>query len=362
LRYGLWVAVLLLLAGCASRPGLDVLNDVALPAVPGAKVVTVHVATTRASFPGGTTFSGRRAQKLSFAEYTISVPPNHVAGQVEWPDGNPDPARTFVTLRQRPLTKAQFEAGIAPSEKRRQASAFVHGFNVTFQEALFQAAQMSADADTRGTPILFSWPSAGQVLNYVGDKDAVTISRDGFAETIASITKGRRPGEALLLGHSMGGWLTLETLRQLKLSGRQDVLDRLEVILADPDVDIDVFRSQVAVIGPMKPPLRVLVAKDDVALKVSAFVAGDRGRVGAIDVHDPRVEEASHRYGVQVIDISSVQSSDGLNHSRFSQLAAHMGGADNRKAVQKTGAFVLNSVGTILAAPFHVAGEAIGAE
>lgn len=358
MRYA-FLAVLLLLAGCAERPGLDVLSDVAAPVPPGAKAITVYVATTRASFPGGTAFSGRRALGLSFAEYTISVPPGHVAGQIEWPDGNPDPARTFATLRQRPLTKAEFQARIAPTAKRRQASAFVHGFNVTFQEALFQAAQMSADADTRGAPILFSWPSAGKVLNYVGDKDAVTISRDGFAETLATITNGRKPGEALLLGHSMGGWLTLETLRQLKISGRQDVLDRLEVVLADPDVDIDVFRSQVATIGRMNPPLRVLVAKDDVALRVSAFVAGDKGRVGAIDVHDPRVEEASHRYGVQVVDISSVKSSDGLNHSRFAQLAAHMGGADNRKAVQTTGAFVLNSVGTILSAPFAVAGQVV---
>ena len=357
-----FLAVLLLLAGCGERPGLDVLADVAAPLPPGAKSVTVYVATTRGAYPGGTVFSSRRAHALSFAEYTISVPPNHVPGEVEWPGGSPDPSRTFTMLRQRPLTKAEFQARVAPTAQKRQASAFVHGFNVTFQEALFQAAQMSADADTRGTPILFSWPSAGSVLNYVGDKDAVTISRDALTETLVAMTTGRKPGEALLLGHSMGGWLTLEALRQLKIAGRQDVLDRLEVILADPDVDIDVFRSQVAVIGRLSPPLRLLVAKDDVALNVSAFVAGDRGRVGAIDVDDPRVQEASHRYGVQVLDISSVESSDGLNHSRFARLAAHMGGADNRKTVQKSGAFVLNSVGTILAAPFHVAGQAIGAE
>lgn len=353
-----------MLAGCASRPGVDVLSNVPVSVPPGAKVITVYAATTRSRDASTGLFTNNRASRPNFAEYTISVPPGHVSGQIEWPDGSPDPTRTFVMLRQRPLSQAEFQAKIAPSAGRRPVSAFIHGFNVNFQEALFQTAQMNADADTKGVPVLFAWPSAGSVTKYVGDKDAVTASRDGLAEVLGMLTHNRRKGEILILGHSMGGWLTMEALRQLRLSGRGNVLDSLEVVLADPDVDVDVFRAQLAVIGKLKPPLTVFVARDDLALRISSTVAGDRQRVGNLDVHDARVQAASHQYGVQVIDTTDVSSSDSINHSRFAKLSSTiarrtvLGGG----GVQNAGAFVLNSVGTVISSPFKFAGQAIGGD
>jgi len=361
LRHGL-LAALLALAACASRPGAEVLGSVSTPVPAGAKVVTVYVATTRALDPATGLFTNRRAPRTNFAEYTISVPPNHVSGQIEWPDGNPDPARSFVVLRQRPLSSAEFQARIAPGASKRRTGVFIHGFNVNFQEALFQRAQMSVDAGVIGVPVLFAWPSAGSLTKYVGDKDAVTASRDSLAEVLEMVARGRQKGEILVLGHSMGGWLTAETLRQLRLTGHGDVLGKLEVVLADPDVDVDVFRSQLAVIGKLQPPLSVLVARDDVALRISSVVAGDRQRVGNLDVNDPRVQAAAHQYGVKVIDTTNISSGDGINHSRFAKLSATLARQAEHGGVQNAGAFVFNSVGTVVSSPFKLVGHAIGGE
>src|SRR5262249_20159856 len=82
------------------------------------------------------------------------------------------------------------------------------------------------------------------------------------------------------------------------------------------------FREHVEIIGPLKPPLLVLVAKDDAALRASAILGGGIPRGGALDVNDPVVREAALKARVQVVDISQLVSSDPLNHNRFVSMAA----------------------------------------
>lgn len=131
------VTIGLLLSACTSRPGPAVLNEVTTQLPAGAKLVTVYVATTRAhADTPSIVFLDRRSEVLNFSEFTISIPPNHQTGNIEWPQGaTADPARTFITVRQRPLSRAGFEADVAPTPSLRTAGVSVHGFNANFQEA-----------------------------------------------------------------------------------------------------------------------------------------------------------------------------------------------------------------------------------
>ena len=171
-----------------------------------------------------------------------------------------------------------------------------------------------------------------------------------------------------LIGHSMGAWLTVEALRQLRLARNDAAINRLNVILAAPDIDVDVFRSQMEVIGPLSPPMTVLVSRDDIALKISGKIAGERPRLGVLDVDDPRVQEAALKANLQIVDISSLKASDGFNHDRFARLAAlhsrlthaEVGGAGHD--MRRAGAFIFNTVGTTLSTPFSLVGGAIAGE
>ena len=107
------------------------------------------------------------------------------------------PSRTFAVVHQRVLEP--FEAKIAPQGKARRAGVFVHGFNVNFQEALFNLAQISNDAELDGAPVLFAWPSAASATAYVADKDAVTASRDGLADVLSMVTRGAGTGNTISL-------------------------------------------------------------------------------------------------------------------------------------------------------------------
>ena len=86
------------LAGCA-RPGANVLIPTETVA-PGAKLVTVYVATTRVRQADSMiVYNSDRASNLNYAEFTIAIPPRHKAGEIEWPSGVPDPESNFLTVR-----------------------------------------------------------------------------------------------------------------------------------------------------------------------------------------------------------------------------------------------------------------------
>ena len=112
-----------------------------------------------------------------------------------------------------------------------------------------------------------------------------------------------------------GSWL-------LAIQGVQALLARLNVILAAPDIDVDVFQRQMAVIGTLRRPLTVLVSPDDKALSLSGTIAGSRPRVGALNVRDPKVAELALKSQIQIVDISTLKASDGFNHDRFVNVAA----------------------------------------
>lgn len=364
-------AIALCLAACASRPDARVLDPVS--AVGGAKQVTVYVATTREPAPGGgAAFTDGRSRKLHYARYVISIPPTHKPGAIEWPKSKPDAAKEFVTVSATPLTETEFLAQTRAAAARSRGpragiGVFVHGYNYTFQESLFRLAQMDADADVGGAAVLFAWPSRGSLASYVADKESVTYSRDGLAYVIEALATQPGAENVTLLGHSMGGWLTVEAIRQLRLEGRDRAVARLgDVILAAPDIDIDVFRQQLLVVGRLSPPITLLVSKDDRALSASRFLAGDRDRVGALDIQDPQVQEVARSENLRVVDISQLQSENGTNHDRYAALATiypqlqSQLEAGSGNAAQQAGIFVLDAAAATLQTPFRAAGAILG--
>ena len=100
---------------------------------------------------------------------------------------------------------------------------FVHGFDERYDDTVYGFAQILHDSGALGevAPVLFTWPS--------------------------------------------------RVAAKIKL-----------VLLADPDVDIDVSREQIAAMGPDRPHIVLFVSEDDRALAASKEVWG-APRLGAIN-------------------------------------------------------------------------------
>jgi esterase/lipase superfamily enzyme len=363
-----WLFCAVLVGGCALRPGPEVLIPTQV-SVPGAKIITVFVATTRErEIPGSNVYDSSRAHGINYAEFKISLPPSHQPGRIEWPTGAVDPARDFATVEQEVLDHDTFYKRIALRSNNRtpvNAGIFVHGFNNNFQESLYRLAQLAADSDLNGVPILFAWPSNAKLGGYLADKDAVTYSRDQLADLLVSVTHDPAIGKVTLLGHSMGGWLTAEALRQLRMTRHDATLHHLTVVLAAPDIDVDVFKSQMEIIGPLSPPMTILVSRQDLALAVSSRIANSRPRIGMLNVDDPRVQEAALKNDLQIIDVSALEPTDTARHDGFVQFASLYGRLSEKGAaggLRQAGAFVAGTVGAGLSAPFDLMGSALANE
>lgn len=346
------------LTACAGRPGPETLGTVALDDFSPTRVETLYTVTTRdRAEPGTNVFTTTKTREPNYASFDISIPPNHVPANIEWPKPGrkPDPKTDFAVVSQSVLDRSALLQAVG---KRQSAPpvVFVHGYNYNFQESLFRLAQLKTDSNIGGTPVLFSWPSLAALPAYVADKESATYSRDALASLLTDMVRARK-GEVDVFAHSMGGWLTVEALRQLRLEGKGDVLDRLRVIMAAPDIDEDVFAAQLDVIGRMRTPITILVAQDDRALQVSSFL-GAGNRVGALDARNPEVAEAAKRNGITIVDISSLESIDATNHNRFfdvKQLAATLNKPAAAATLGDAGAFVLDAAAQTVSSPFSLA-------
>jgi esterase/lipase superfamily enzyme len=312
------------LAGCGGRPA-GALKPVATTAE-GAQVVEFLAATTRSPSRDNPDdiFSGERGAQLSFADVAISIPPagNRSVGQVQWPKAVPgDPARDFVARRldiiDLPAARKRFSALLSRPGINGKALVFVHGYNSRFDDAVFRFAQIIHDTDARVAPVLFTWPSRGQVLAYTYDRESVNYSRDALEGLLNALVANPAVSEVSVLAHSMGNWAIMETLRQMAIRNGRVPPKIRDVMLAAPDVDLDVFRTQMNAIGRNRPRMTLFVSQDDRALQVSRRIWGDVPRLGAID---PTLEPAKTLLeGVDVHDLTKLKSNDALAHGKFAQ-------------------------------------------
>jgi esterase/lipase superfamily enzyme len=326
-RVALIAVLTLMVAGCATRPGSEVLVPIAGPPA-FTKKVQLLVATTRerGSPEDPDAFTAKRAKSLNYSALTISIPTEHETGKIEWPDTDPpDPRRHFITTDRSFLDQEGFLSQIRARAQRGGSEAndvlvFVHGYNTLYEEAVYWFAQIVHDSGFEGTAILFAWPSMGKGPMYVADREASTYSRDYLEEALLSISKLPDVREINILAHSMGTWLAVETLRQAKMKGHLSLNGKLaEVILASPDLDVTVFRTQLEVIGKLPRPMTVLVSGDDEALGLSTFLAGGVDRAGRITANDPRAIAGAKRYNLRIVDLTGMQGISSNEHSKYSE-------------------------------------------
>lgn len=314
---------LTLLTACAGRP-TGVLEPV--PASPSASQVEMLVATTRdrAETPGEM-FSGERARTPRFADITVSIPPETVrkVGEVAWPRRLPaNPATDFATLKANEIDRDAAENWLGSRARKnpdRSVLVFIHGFNNHFEDAVFRFAQIVHDSGTRSVPVLATWPSRGSLLAYGYDRESTNYTRNAVEDLLQQLGRDPDIKEVSILAHSMGNWLALESLRQLAIRNGGLPKKFKNVMLAAPDVDVDVFGSQIADMGKQRPHFTLFVSRDDRALAVSRRIWGNVSRLGAIDPEQSPYREELAANAITVIDLTKVKAGDNLHHSKFAE-------------------------------------------
>ena len=95
-------------------------------------------------------------------------------------------------------------------------------------------------------PVLFTWPSRGQALSYFYDRESANYSRDALEAVLQAIVKDLRVSEVSVLAHSLGNFVAVEAIRQMAIRNHGLSPKIKDIMLASPDIDVDVFRRQIA--------------------------------------------------------------------------------------------------------------------
>jgi len=330
--YGAWrsrvllplLPLMLVLGACSSRPE-PALGVVSTPqTVANATPVELFAVTMRRpSNDERLRFSGERTLTPRFARMVITIPKDRPTGEIQWPNGTPgDPNSNFSARAFETLDRDAFRASLGrrvAARGGRHVLVFVHGYNTRFDEAAFRLAQIVHDSNADVTPILFSWASAASLGAYPYDRESAALGRDGLEALIEKLAEQRGVTQVSVLAHSMGGWLTLETLRQVVIRRGTLPAKVTDVMLAAPDVDVDVALAQGRVIqqARYKPRMTLFVSTDDKALSASRWLWGSRDQLGSIDPSREPYRTNLSKSGVTVIDLSDVTTADSLNHGKF---------------------------------------------
>lgn len=301
------VLLLAALIGCGPRGEVERVVPASV-----ANPTRVFVATTRAVDTDLGVPGRERAGALGFGQFVVSVPQQRELGTIPRPRRNQpvDPQRHFALADGGMLTEAAFRERIrlalgGQARVNREVVIFVHGFNTTFIEGVYRVAQLSHDLRLPGVIAHYSWPSLGAPLAYANDRDSALFARDGLQRMIETVAAAGAP-RVVLIAHSMGSQLLMETLRQMAIEGSLRQVPLGGVILISPDVDVDVFRSQAQRIGRLPQPFVIVTSQRDRVLQLSARLTGQPDRLGNL-TQPERVAEL----GATVIDVTAFSRGEG---------------------------------------------------
>jgi esterase/lipase superfamily enzyme len=168
---------------------------------------------------------------------------------------------------------------------------FVHGVKTGFEGSVTTAAELWHFLGRNGVAVAYSWPAGGKGIlrgyNYDYNSSEFTVYH--LKETLRAIAGCPDVGKIHVIAHSRGTDVTVTAIRELHLeisgSGRvtRDVMKLGTVVLAAPDLDVDVVmqRCVTARLGKVPERSLIYISATDKALGLSRLLFGG-ARLGSL--------------------------------------------------------------------------------
>ena len=258
---------------------------------------------------------------MRYGSCKINIPKDHIQGNIERPSKilwlfnlSENDEKHIVLKKIQEKSEDDFYQWLKrdlPNTENKSALLFVHGYNTSFAEAAWRTGQIAYDTPFNGLTGFFSWPSYGNNINYFSDienADASITALEKFIEDFIIKTEAKK---LHIIAHSMGNRVVTQALNNLfrkeSFKPYRNIIN--QIILAAPDLDQDVFTSNILPTFKNIGFKRTLYASDkDKALSLSKTLRIGKIRLGQggknIFVSD----------GIDSIDASDVMS-EGNHHS-----------------------------------------------
>jgi len=283
------------------------------------------------------TYDSERARRLELGRAMVTVPKLHEVPMIERPwvyripltniiiyQEAEDPKKHFTMQEVKALAREEFlrlirERLAASNRFKDHAVVFIHGFNTTFDFAVYRAAQMAYDLKFDGAPFVYSWPSKGQLglQDYGYDRGSAEQAEPYLKEFLELVTRESGAKTVSIIAHSMGNIVLLPVLRDLKNAAPPGVIIS-QIILAAPDVDRDRFENLANEIKGIARGTTLYVASNDWALELSKRLAGSVARAGDVPANGPLLLP-----DIDTIDVTDTSTDIfALHHSGYAEKTA----------------------------------------
>lgn len=298
-------------------------------------IVDVYFGTDRKAVDGPERkgFGSDRAYALTLGRAFVTVPKVRPTGSIPLPStwdryvrGVPvagDPARHFTIPRDGVEIYADEAAFLAAAKKhianagdfKDHAFIFVHGFYVSFDDALYRTAQISYDLapDGRpfGTAFMYSWPSLGDPRAYLYDGDSARGAATHLQSFIRTVVDKTGVANVHIIAHSMGNVALIDALKQLATEPTKAKIN--QVILAAPDYDKQLFESTAAGVSRLAKGVTLYASQRDYALRLSRNAYSGAPRAGeSVVPPGPAIVP-----GIYTVDISAISSAAFWGHDIY---------------------------------------------
>jgi esterase/lipase superfamily enzyme len=253
----------------------------------------------------------------TYGSALVNIPRKHKIGVVERPKFDwwslrreeEGADKHFMLLELSKMADDDFFSALRSPEN--SALVFVHGYNTSFQDAVFKAAQIAFDANFPGKVIAFSWPSGALATLYDYDRETALASPKALLKLLRRIKSDAKVEYIFLVAHSLGSQIVIDALQMASLLGAD--LNLREVVFAAPDVDRNVFTSRAELIKKVAGGATLYASSADKALKISKAKAGGTPRAGDMPPIGPLLIP-----GIDLIDVTALgEDMFALNHGVF---------------------------------------------
>ncbi len=229
-------------------------------------------------------FYGNERGELQLGFCEVSIPPDHKMGELEAPkwwklEFSENPNKHIVLLKVQELSKDSFFTELRSQIDKvsdKEAFVFIHGYNVTFEDAARRTAQMSYDLGFGGAPIFYSWPSQGEIADYTVDENNIDWTAPHLKEFLSMVAAESGAQKVHLIAHSMGNRAMTDALQVIvneRRLGGSPMFN--QVVLAAPDIDAEIFKRDIAPrIQKVAERVTLYASSNDKALLVSKRIHG----------------------------------------------------------------------------------------
>ncbi len=172
-------------------------------------------------------------------------------------------------------------------KNQRNLFVYIHGFNVSFDEAAIRAAQIGYDLKLPGEMAFYSWPSRGMIKDYPADEAAIEDSVPLIARFLHTLSEQAGADRIHLFVHSMGNRGVLHAFQELVADHLPD-LSLGQIFFCSPDIRIKTFKRLATKYPHQSDHRTVLTSPDDRAVFASEYLHRDErvGHVPPITVMD----------------------------------------------------------------------------